>query len=95
MEAVQPSLALNGGAVISLGGCGENGRNCFLFTSDRGNLLLDCGVKRELGNPSEIYPALTPRIAARIIAPPFPCCMPWDIPAAYMLLRKPFMPPPP
>ncbi len=66
MEAVQPSLALNGGAVISLGGCGENGRNCFLFTSDRGNLLLDCGVKRELGNPSEIYPALTPRIAASL-----------------------------
>ncbi len=53
----------------SLGGSGENGRNCHLIEDDQGIILLDCGVKREIvGDTVGFYPALTPEIVRRIRA---------------------------
>lgn len=62
----KPVLHFEQGTVTSLGGSGENGRNCFLYRAPRGTLLLDCGVKRELDNPAGIYPALDCDIVSEI-----------------------------
>ena len=49
----------------SLGGSGENGRNCYLFTGAGVRLLLDCGVKRETtARGVGGYPLLTRELAA-------------------------------
>ena len=61
-----PVLHFEQGTVVSLGGSGENGRNCFLYRAPRGTLLLDCGVKRELNNPAGIYPALDADVVSEI-----------------------------
>lgn len=46
--------------ITSLGGSGENGRNCYLIETEEGSILLDCGVKREIqGEQVGFYPALT------------------------------------
>jgi len=51
----------------SLGGSGENGRNCHLIETSEGIILLDCGVKREIiGETVGFYPDLTPEIVSRI-----------------------------
>ena len=51
----------------SLGGSGENGRNCHLIETAEGIILLDCGVKREIiGDTVGFYPDLTPEIVSRI-----------------------------
>jgi len=51
----------------SLGGSGENGRNCHLIETAEGIILLDCGVKREIiGETVGFYPDLTPEIVSRI-----------------------------
>ena len=55
--------------VTSLGGSGEEARNCFLVESGRHVILLDCGVRREaLGETGRVYPALTQDIASRLTA---------------------------
>lgn len=55
--------------VTSLGGSGEEARNCFLVEAGRHVILLDCGVRREaLGEPGRVYPALTRDIASRLTA---------------------------
>lgn len=44
----------------SYGGSGENGRNCHVIETSRGDILLDCGVMREIRNGTVgFYPALT------------------------------------
>lgn len=56
-------------AITSLGGSGENGRNCFLINTGEGYVLLDCGVKRECtAGGVGLYPALTKDIVPRIRA---------------------------
>ena len=51
----------------SLGGSGENGRNCHLIETADGIILLDCGVKREIiGDTVGFYPDLTPELVSRI-----------------------------
>ena len=51
----------------SLGGSGENGRNCHLIEYDGKIILLDCGVKREVINGTVgFYPALTPEVVEKI-----------------------------
>jgi len=51
----------------SLGGSGENGRNCHLIEVDNEIILLDCGVKREIiDGVVGFYPALTKEIVKRI-----------------------------
>lgn len=56
-------------AVTSLGGSGEEARNCFLVESGARAVLLDCGVRREaLGDIGRVYPGLTREIAARLTA---------------------------
>lgn len=61
---------LNKGIFLSsLGGSGENGRNCHLIGTGDGLILLDCGVKREIcGDTVGFYPNLTKEIAADIKA---------------------------
>ncbi|MBS6955683.1 MAG: MBL fold metallo-hydrolase [Enterocloster asparagiformis] len=55
--------------VASLGGSGEEARNCFLVESGGRAILLDCGVRREaLGAVDRVYPAVTENIAARLDA---------------------------
>ena len=49
--------------IRSLGGGGEDSRNCFLISTDSLNILLDCGVRREISSVSRVYPALTEEIA--------------------------------
>lgn len=56
-------------AVTSLGGSGEEARNCFLLEAGNHTVLLDCGVRREaLGEFDRVYPALTREIAGRLTA---------------------------
>lgn len=56
-------------AVTSLGGSGEEARNCFLLEAGNHAVLLDCGVRREaLGEFDRVYPALTREIAGRLTA---------------------------
>ena len=46
--------------LYSLGGSGENGRNCYAIEWSEGAILLDCGVKREINeNGVGDYPVLT------------------------------------
>lgn len=53
----------------SLGGSGENGRNCYLIETPDGCLLLDCGVKREIADGQVgFYPDLAEETVARIKA---------------------------
>ena len=59
MHTNRPELTFETAMVISLGGSGENGRNCFCFQTKNGKVLLDCGVKRELDKPEEVYPELS------------------------------------
>ena len=56
-------------AVTSLGGSGEEARNCFLLEAGNHTVLLDCGVRREaLGEFDRVYPALTREIAGWLTA---------------------------
>ena len=56
-------------AVTSLGGSGEEARNCFLLEAGNHTVLLDCGVRREaLGEFDRVYPALSREIAGRLTA---------------------------
>lgn len=51
----------------SLGGSGENGRNCYFIEHNDKIILLDCGVKREIVDGTVgFYPALTPEIVEKI-----------------------------
>lgn len=69
MEGAVSSLQPNGGKVRALGGSGENGRNCFLLEAPAGNLLMDCGVKREITEDwRDAYPALTADVAKSLSA---------------------------
>ena len=52
--------------ITSLGGSGEDSRNCFLVESKNGSLLLDCGVRREIAEVSKVYPGLTKDIAQNL-----------------------------
>lgn len=53
----------------SLGGAGENGRNCHLIETADGILLLDCGVMRETGDGQVgRYPTLTKELVKRVRA---------------------------
>ena len=54
--------------ITSLGGSGEDSRNCFLIESDTTALLLDCGVRREIAEVSRVYPLLTEEIARKLDA---------------------------
>lgn len=54
--------------LTSLGGCGEDSRNCFLLQSNDHSVLLDCGVRREIADVSEVYPLLTREIAENLDA---------------------------
>ena len=54
--------------ITSLGGSGEDSRNCFLVESEKVTLLLDCGVRREIAEISRVYPLLTEEIARRLDA---------------------------
>ncbi len=54
--------------ITSLGGSGEDSRNCFLIESEEANILLDCGVRREIADTQTVYPALTREIAGKLDA---------------------------
>ena len=54
--------------IRSLGGAGEDSRNCFLISSGSINILLDCGVRREIAETARVYPALTEEIARSLDA---------------------------
>lgn len=54
--------------ITSLGGCGEDSRNCFLLQSGDRSVLLDCGVRREIAEVSKVYPLLTEEIARNLDA---------------------------
>ncbi len=55
--------------ITSLGGSGENGRNCYLIDTGGGSILLDCGVKREIqGGQVGFYPAITREIVSGLKA---------------------------
>ncbi|MBQ1877487.1 MAG: MBL fold metallo-hydrolase [Erysipelotrichaceae bacterium] len=54
--------------ITSLGGSGEDSRNCFLIESDEANILLDCGVRREIADTATVYPALSREIAEKLDA---------------------------
>lgn len=54
--------------ITSLGGSGEDSRNCFLVEFNGGSLLLDCGVRREIADVSRVYPGLTRQIAQNLSA---------------------------
>ena len=53
--------------LYSLGGSGENGRNCYAIEWKDGAILLDCGVKREIdGECIGKYPRLTKEFISKI-----------------------------
>ena len=55
--------------IISLGGSGEDSRNCFYVQAGAERFLLDCGVRRELHiGVKRVYPALTREIAQKLTA---------------------------
>jgi len=54
--------------VKSLGGSGEDARNCFYVTSGEKRFLLDCGVLREISSVERVYPLITREIALSIDA---------------------------
>ena len=54
--------------VESLGGSGEDARNCFLVSSGGKRFLLDCGVLREISTVKRVYPLITKDIASSIDA---------------------------
>lgn len=49
--------------IRSLGGSGEDSRNCFLIEHQEGSFLLDCGVRREIADTDTVYPLLKKEIA--------------------------------
>ena len=49
--------------ITSLGGSGEDSRNCFWVKSNEFSILLDCGVRREIAAVPRVYPLLTAEIA--------------------------------
>ena len=53
--------------LYSLGGSGENGRNCYAIEWSEGAILLDCGVKREITeyNVGD-YPVLTQEFVSKL-----------------------------
>lgn len=55
-------------SITSLGGSGEDSRNCFLVRSGERCFLLDCGVRREIAEVSTVYPLLTEEIAKSLEA---------------------------
>lgn len=62
-------MSIDGVYLSSLGGSGENGRNCHLIGMKVGYILLDCGVKREIcGDKVGFYPELTEEIVSEIKA---------------------------
>ena len=54
--------------VESLGGSGEDARNCFFVSSGGKRFLLDCGVLREISTVGRVYPLITKEIASSIDA---------------------------
>ncbi|SCI98701.1 Ribonuclease TTHA0252 [uncultured Clostridium sp.] len=53
--------------LYSLGGSGENGRNCYAIEWSEGAILLDCGVKREINeNGVGDYPVLTKELVSKL-----------------------------
>jgi len=54
--------------VESLGGSGEEARNCFCVSSGGKRFLLDCGVLREISTVGRVYPLITKEIASSIDA---------------------------
>lgn len=53
--------------LYSLGGSGENGRNCYAIEWSEGAILLDCGVKREINeNGIGDYPVLTKELVSKL-----------------------------
>ena len=53
--------------LYSLGGSGENGRNCYAIEWSEGIILLDCGVKREINeNGVGDYPVLTKELVSKL-----------------------------
>lgn len=54
--------------ITSLGGSGEDSRNCFLVQYSGFSLLFDCGVRREIAETARVYPGLTKEIAASLDA---------------------------
>ena len=53
--------------LYSLGGSGENGRNCYAIEWSEGIILLDCGVKREINeNGIGDYPVLTKELVSKL-----------------------------
>lgn len=59
VTGVNRRMGIADGEIISLGGSGENGRNCFLLRTSQGTILLDCGVKREAAaRLQDAYPLL-------------------------------------
>lgn len=54
--------------VESLGGSGEEARNCFCVSAEGKRFLLDCGVLREISAVGRVYPLITKEIASSIDA---------------------------
>ncbi len=58
--------------VLSLGGSGEDSRNCFWVQygneNEKNAFLLDCGVRREIAPIDRVYPMLTQEIARSLNA---------------------------
>lgn len=54
--------------ITSLGGSGEDSRNCFYVQGENVSFLLDCGVRREIAEVSVVYPPLTKEIAESLDA---------------------------
>ena len=54
--------------VESLGGSGEEARNCYHVTSEGRHFLLDCGVLREISAIGRVYPLISKEAASSIDA---------------------------
>ena len=54
--------------IRSLGGSGEDSRNCFLISFNEKSILLDCGVRREIAETERVYPLLNKDIVSKIDA---------------------------